>query len=193
MLAELNSPSHYRKIFKGQWDYPAALTTWLEQSGYTELGSGIYSVVFGRPGDNIVIKVGHDRPENDPWVDYVEWIRTQAANPHFPRVGKIRWYADKRGRKFYLVPIERLKHSSEANMYAERLRALDKWVRNGAKVKDLDNFLKRWRSWNKDFLKAYVALVRRFPDATVDLHSGNIMARGSTMVLTDPLSFRDKR
>lgn len=192
-LIELMPMSHYRTVFKKDWDLPDAVKEYLISNGYEELGAGIYSVVFGRPGDNIVIKVGQDTPEEDPWVDYVEWLRGYQNNPHFPRVGKIKWFTDKRGRKFYLVAIERLAHDRSAYSVGEKLRSMDDWVKSGAKVKDLERFYKDWRSWNKQLVQAFIDLRRKFPDYTIDFHQGNIMYRGKTEVLTDPLSFRPKK
>lgn len=192
------APSHYRPVLKGKWEMPKSVMQYLESNGYKHLGGGIYSDVYGREGDNIVIKVcggSKENPKDDPWVDYVEWLGKNQKNPHYPRVGKLRWYKDINGNDFYIVAIERLHHDREAWSYCEKLRALDYWVKAGAKVKDLDPYLKRWRSWNKEFLQAYIQIRRQFPDFIVDLHQGNIMFRGEgdnkVPVLSDPLSFRD--
>jgi len=199
ILNEHTPISHYRTLLKSKWELPTIIENYLKDNGYTKIGEGIYSFVYGRPGDNIVIKIGGislDDALDDPWVDYVEWLGRHQNNIHFPRVGKVRWHTAADGKKFYIAPIERLVHdNSTASYLGNFISIIDNWLQTSNKLKDMSKGLYNWYSWNKDFVKAYIMIRKQFPDFISDLsfNSNNIMFRGNVPVISDPLAFRQAR
>lgn len=170
---------------------PLALMTYLTDHGYELLGSGIYASVYAKKNENIVLKVGQHDATDDPWIDYIEWMGTQQSNCHFPRVGKIWWHTDDKGKRFYVVAMERLTHHiNAAQTICSKFQSLDNWVTSGGKVNELDRYLKDWRSSNKDLVSAFVKMRKKFPLYKLDMHPANILFRGNVPVITDPLSFR---
>lgn len=74
---------------------------WLERKGWTKLGSGAHSTVFGRDNSDKVIKVTRTL---DNWIDYVQWAAKEGyAGNLAPRV-----YSWKRRENWSVAVVEKM-------------------------------------------------------------------------------------
>lgn len=143
------------------------------RKGFRMLGNGCYAAVFDSNVDpNLVYKIGVRA--SDPFLAYIKQDELR-ANPHFPRI-----YDIMEGDNWYLVKMERLEHiPSHKTFLSNEIRSLvedegDALV-HLAPTPDLMSIAAHIRNLAEDL---YVK---------VDLHAGNIMMRGNTPVITDPL------
>ena len=151
----------------------------IEKLGYKleHIGWGVYSNVFKRSGDPYVIKIFTD---DHAYLKYVAYCLQHQDNPHVPKF---------RGKLIKITP----------NTYAVRLEQL----RNFRKTQSLTDVIyhditekpKTWGNLSKDpHIKSYSPqLSQLFTDLSgifgdnyyPDMHSGNIMMRGLTLVVID--------
>lgn len=89
-----------------QWESVEQLDKFLTDKGYERLGAGIFSSVYGKPGDKTVIKVS--KREDVCWLRYARWVMNQPANKHLPKIFSLRTYKDKKGEKLFVSRLERL-------------------------------------------------------------------------------------
>ncbi len=143
------------------------------KKGFNMLGSGCYAAVFESNVDpNLVYKVGIST--TDPFLSYIQ-DSSLADNLHFPRIYDIAYL-----NGGYLVKMERLEPipSHKVEMSKE-LRSV---------VHDDIHTLKHLKASNE--LSRIATRIRELADSLdvkLDLHEGNIMMRGVTPVITDPL------
>jgi hypothetical protein len=147
------------------------------RKGFNMLGNGCYAAVFDSNVDpNLVYKIGVRT--SDPFLDYIQQSSLQ-ANPHFPRIYDIAC-----GDNWYLVKMERLEPiPSHKTFLSNEIRSL---------VEDEGDALVHLTPTPD--LMAIAAQIRNLAEALdvkVDLHQGNIMMRGNTPVITDPLCDHD--
>lgn len=171
----------------------------LHAKNFDVLGEGAYSKVFGRVGDNTVVKVGafeghlHRTAKNhanygfeDAYLDYLDAAAKHPGNPFFPLVKDVVIFTSINYDPFYVVILERLAEYSTANKKARmQYNAICDIV--GA---DLDAFINLGilllKSPVVTVLKVLTDMTRRHSD---DLHTGNIMIReNGQLVITDPVS-----
>lgn len=72
-------------------DLNEVLSGYMEQRGLEHLGDGAFSVVYGRPGSNRVVKISHNR--DICWFRYANWAMKQHNNPHVPIIHYMESYA----------------------------------------------------------------------------------------------------
>lgn len=167
---------------------------------FDELGEGAYSTVFGRVGDNTVVKVGafeghlHRTTKDhakygfeDAYLDYLDAAANHPGNPFFPLIKDVVIFTSTiNSDPFYVVILERLAEYSTANKKARlQYNAISDIV--GI---DLDNFfdlgILLMKSPVVAVLKVLTSMTRRHSN---DLHTGNIMIReNGQLVITDPVS-----
>lgn len=136
-------------------------------------GVGYYSAVFESNVDpNIVYKVG--RTLKDPFLDYISMPRLK-HNPHFPRVLSLHKDYD---NYWYMATIEAL------TPIPEHKKTLAKTVRDSVHSLDKVSLPEQL----KQLLNEVVLFAENDDSVSIDLHSGNIMMRGNTLVITDPLA-----
>lgn len=143
------------------------------RKGFRMLGSGCYAAVFDSNVDpNLVYKIG--ARTSDPFLDYIKDTSLQ-ANPHFPKIYDI-MCAD----EWYLVKMERLEPiPCHKTFLPSEIRSL---------VCNRSDTLTHLTVTAE--LTAITSRIQELSDALsvkVDLHEGNIMMRGTTPVITDPL------
>lgn len=138
--------------------------------GFELLGNGCYAAVFASKTDpNVVYKVGVN--VEDPFLDYIN-LTSFEANEHFPKVHKLHLMED-----YYIAVMEALTPVPHH------------------KISVCDNIRKAARSsaYADDVTINMVELIteiQKLANRTgnkLDLHDGNIMMRGFTPVITDPL------
>lgn len=157
----------------------------LEEMGWKRLGEhSCYGVVFKHPDvPGYVHKVAF-RPKEDGWVEFVKYA-LKNPNPHFPVVRGVRDYGS-----FFVADIERLQpvpNYSEHYVTGERIYDATSSAASG----NLYAFEKLIRCLSVPLAQAVTAIKDNFlKEWKVDLHAGNFMLRGDTLVMIDPLSWR---
>lgn len=186
-ITELKEPlAHYRTALRGSWSLPQELEKYLADSGYKLLGSGFFANVWAKPGERFVIKVGNNDTINDCYLDFLKFIQGKQS-PHLPKIGRIRNYDG-----WYIIPIERLEplHLPTNREDAQFVHAYWKCY-------------KRFKK--EEFCKQADEGKIKYPDLTeileqirdefintcgLDIGYTNMMLRGNTLVITDPLGGR---
>ena len=199
-------PSHIRGLRNMPEKDADAFHKFLAQHGFSALGNGLYSSVWGERDSNTVVKVTHGMGDKC-WLSFAETIGRH-PNKHFPKISKVQIYTDHTTQKpnFYcfmerLVDIWKMPITDDDIELACFLlghfgidliappRIVELLGRNistsvlkevGQGYRDADSLLEAI-----EFLRS------NMPDGcSWDLHDGNIMWRKSnnTLVITDPFS-----
>jgi hypothetical protein len=158
------------------------LSTHLEKLGWTLLGSGMFSLVYSNPKYEYILKIF---TEHTGGVDWLKYVVANQNNPFLPRVY---------GKMWRISP----------TAYAVRMERLTPFTSKTDPVfaKYIDPELNS-RSWeeifwpeNEDFLKEHwpdlLAAFETILDLSSyngddDLNLSNIMKRGDSLVITDPV------
>lgn len=186
------------------------------KAGNVIIGAGCYSAVLqqGRDSDCKVIKIGNS--SNDPWLDYCERIvKPLQGNPHVPRIDKLYidnqndYYVANMERLQSIMydDFDADDEDFEYNLKEELADDIDQYIKGEITWKQ---FKRTWEDYPQIVdLPAMRQLMDAILDATdaltaedqseiidndedlelynkLDLHSGNIMFRNNTVVITDP-------
>lgn len=147
------------------------------KKGFNMLGSGCYAAVFESNTDpNLVYKVGVRT--SDPFLSYIK-DQSLTNNPHFPRIHKLFVYDT-----WYMAEMERLEPVPSHKVY------LSKEIRSLVSEK-LDQVKELKLTAELRMLTDRIRNLAEQLDCKIDLHQGNIMMRGLTPVITDPLCDND--
>jgi hypothetical protein len=174
----------------------------LKEKGYSPVGRGMYATVYAHPQLPYVLKIF--KVEDHAYLNFVKMVKKH-NNDHFPKFRGLPMRIP--NTEYYGIRMERLTEW-EPNTREDKLEnRLDKalvhisglvddlpdWRKISTLPDDqvtkklLSDFFERW----PQFLDALI-LLQEFERTTrevyFDLHSGNIMKRGSTPVITDPFS-----
>ncbi len=145
-----------------------------ERKGFKFLGCGYYAAVFESNVDpNLVYKIG--RTLSDPFLEYA----TNSAlkqNPHYPRIYDLYTDVD---NDWYLVKMEALVPLPE-HKYSFATK-----VSSFAREEIIDTDISPEMNQLIDEIKRMSKLD---DSVNIDLDRGNIMMRGVTPVITDPLA-----
>lgn len=160
--------------------------------GYKVLNRGASAMVLGSPDGREVIKVG---PTNDCWLQFAERAKHD-DNPHVPKILALNTYG-----KHYLARIEHLSEVPDTFFknvsylrIASWMLVYGKWKTprdiylarfTPGQIKKLANDLEREDPQMADALKMVVSTKGA---CNYDLHPENLMKRGSTLVVSDPLT-----
>lgn len=164
-----------------EYDRPeqlAAFTKYMNARGFTRLGRGNYGVVYEKPGYPWVFKVFKQDPA---YMHFLEYAIAHQDNPNLPQV---------RGRPIkindttYAVRLEKLTPLSDADadVYEE--------------IEDMAILIVDNRSYTQEILDSlkekYPGIARIFQDMNaskyeLDISTKNIMRRGNTLVIIDPI------
>jgi hypothetical protein len=146
----------------------------MESAGYSRLGKGSYGMVWHKPGQTSVVKLFR---QDRGYEAFVRYCRKQRDNPHVPRFSSnILDVYD-----YKMIRIERLSKmgSSPTN---DRIH------------NSISGFFYCWNQTEKmmTYIKKRPKLEKVLIDVkslgcTIDMHMGNMMLRGRTVVITDPL------
>ena len=172
----LNDKSYSRKEKKN-------LSTHLAELGWTLIGHGQFSLVYGNPKFNYVLKIfTQDTPGSIEWLEYV--VANQ-NNPFLPRVHGKMW---------------RISHTAYAIRMERLMPFKSKTDPVFAKYIDPELQSRHWEEIfveeNTEFLEAnWPDLASAFEtildlsqyNGDDDLNLSNIMKRGNSLVITDPV------
>lgn len=152
----------------------------LIKAGYKFLGKGAYGAVYKKPDTNYVLKLFDARDQA-----YIEFIKLAKdnPNPHFPRFfGKPIRVTD----EYYAIRTEYLKGIFGPK---DEVSLLDYYI--SSKGQQPNSFIDEFFASQPDLKTAadlIVQLIQRHPNFVCDIYHNNVMLRGETMVLTDPIS-----
>jgi hypothetical protein len=154
---------------------------------WKRVGSGWYSTAFAK--GRFVWKIntrtkGENRATNDGSLPYLRALLAgKIRSPHAPKVFRI--LVDAAG--CFAVLMERLSGTVEAKGDAQTQRSLDgfKWKVRKDRWHDLLS-----QGAPESLVRFAKRIKERFSDWDTDMHLANIMLRGDTLVITDPLSQR---
>ena len=200
LLEVLGKPE---KSIETQDDYISRL----RDRGMRKVGSGVQSNVYQHPQfDKIVVKVS--REEQAP-LAYLKYVLTHQSNPYVPKVYHVRRFRTKErgwGSEYYIAFIEKLTEYKLLRPL-ERQRIVKThlgpdivaWLGGDKKYNPYafeymaePEGLALMRASNKKLgvpskhLIDVMSFISKHT-ASLDLHHGNIMLRGSHPVITDPV------
>ena len=184
-----------------KWD------VFLRKNGWKKLGNGSFSAVYGKAGLTYVLKVPFVR--DGPWMNYANYCKKNKSNPH---VMKISFIKEESSNHFFIAAIERLQPfpriggRSMAEYAAEVLQQLaDRPLATVKKkleirIKNLHSPTwgnqmpagpKKQADWLQTILLPQLDKLAKVVEylgknGQLDLHDGNIMMRGNTVVIIDP-------
>lgn len=150
----------------------------LTSKGYEELGSGKFANVFlrkSRPNEVIKLFGTNDAA----YESYLDFIMKHQDNPHFPKViGKPMLITT----DYYAVKLERLEPYDVKKEGILLQRQISAYLEDDRHISNFKDYLDAFPKF-----KEALDLLKEFNEHIYDIHSGNIMWRGKTLVLTDPI------
>ena len=153
------------------------LTDYLEDQGFKHIGQGSFSEIYLKPGYPWMFKLWSHDPA------YLWWITWAAKHQDNPNVPRVKGLPVQIAPDTYVVRLEKLR-SRGAYDHTQLADLLNN-------VETIDDISKEDLQWiRKEYPGIYDALrviQRAGSSFVVDLHSDNIMMRGQTPVLVDPV------
>lgn len=176
MLACIDVVARRQSSDSGRGATLCSVLTW--EFGYSELGSGFFSAVFEHPTEpDKVIKVGGDL--KDSWLGFAMYVRENPADC-FPVIDSLILHDT-----YYVAVMERLCKFNVCDK--ERLG----WIKSTEHRGDpMGRNVARMKWLEKVCGSPAVRMFSRFGTRGIDPHSGNLMMRGGTLVITDPYAER---
>jgi len=173
---------------------------YLEQHGFKRLGYGTFANVYEKPGYPWVFKLFKD---DDPYIWYYKYCRANQNNPHVP---KIKGNLIKVSDDTFCVRMEKLTPYPETPEYKKLydhirytlfkmmddaytgIRNPHGWQPSQKELvmrQEAQDFIKQKYP---QLYKVLDALANHGTDWELDLHAQNLMLRGDTVVITDPIA-----
>lgn len=153
-----------------------------QEIGLRELGSGYFSSVFEGFG-GLVIKVGR---ELDGGYVYALWAQSKVGHPGVPQIEAVQ----RVGSHGYVVVMERLVPAQSNDWGGLKQEANDQYsAACTAKYREPDGEYKDCPAAHvMGELRRFMKWAAQDDSPYFDLHPGNVMLRGDTLVVTDPLA-----
>lgn len=160
----------------------------LKQRGYEKLGKGAFATIWAKPGEDFVIKIVDN--DDKSYQKYISLIQSN-NNEHFP---VLKSKLIKMNEKYSAIKMERLVPMSDQQYIQIGLAPAYNYLnflRKGAapieevnttKMKIEIEALEKNQPGIKEAFKIIADNFQNF-----DVHPYNVMLRGSTVVLTDPV------
>jgi len=160
----------------------------LHDAGYGRIGKGNNADVFWKPGLPYVLKLFESSERG--YIDYVR-IAKANPNPHFPvfKGGVIK--INDRYNAIRMEKLDRLDFSYNIRQVLDGMSDYIDIVKghsvsHSSKQVVIQN-MERIESIQPGMTKA-CELIATIPDASSDLHVANVMMRGKTLVIIDPVT-----
>lgn len=177
----------------------------LKNQGYRDqiLGRGIFGLVFHRPNTPDAVYKAFLRGDRG-YMKYLKFALENQHNPHVPKIiGKPLPFALEDGTQVVLVKLERLDEldpndTPNYNQFLQLTSILNSlsFLKNpfydsDSKKKEEELLQQRKQQYPTlyDIAQQIVKLSHKSRMQDVDLHSGNVMMRDNTLVVTDPYAF----
>lgn len=161
----------------------------LRQAGYRPIGvEGTFGTVWAKDGRNTVIKIFTMKDE--AYIDFVKLVFKHRDNPHFPRFnGKLL-----RVTNLYMgIRMERLETNSYASNLGDKIvieKYLDFKGNMARMTADQQQRAEILFNAQPRLREACDLIIEHLgEDHDMDAHLDNVMMRGDTYVLTDPVAY----
>lgn len=153
----------------------------LKKRGFEELGSGAFSTVLAKPGQDRVIKVTR-RP--DGWIDYAKW-GAETGSSFAPKVFSYKKISGKK-KDFEVAIMERLEYTFYKTPEDHALKILPDLIYRSESNPMAARFVETLAPGLTNYMKGVYS---QFGDSYhLDLHNGNYMIRkDGSFVVTDPV------
>ena len=153
----------------------------LEKNGYEFLGAGSYGTVLQKPGVPYVLKLFG---ANDlAYISFIELARKNEANPHFPRFyGKL----VKVTNDYYAIrmePLDRYRYDSTLIYVYMRDRNYYRDNEPSDQFYDAMELMEEYPLLQQ----ACDIILDNLQNFKIDIRNDNLMLRGKTIVITDPI------
>ena len=161
---------------------------YMDANGFSHKGMGAYGTVFEKPGYEWLFKLY----KNDPAYDeFIRYSKKHADNPHLPKFygAKIKINDDTsciRTEKLTKLPYDMYRQYMEYftavfAILAERVDPNDSTY---------DQLYREYEQFSRKHPNLFEVLKYIFTESAYypDLHNGNIMMRGKTLVFSDPVA-----
>lgn len=175
-----------KALVKANWPRLVEVERWLASKGFKKLGSGVYGSVWTDDHRAVVKVFAHD----PCYAKFAEFCRQNRGNQHLPRISKLYPMPDHGGVVFMepLTPMKTDNLAHDMNFYFNT----KVHVRRGATKMSARGPAARFAEKHPSLAGTLDKLVDIFGSACgVDIHVGNVMLRGSTVVITDPFMSSD--
>lgn len=196
MLVMEWTPSEVRHMVRTDWDNAGGkfdfanenIERWMREKGFTPVGEGGYGIVFSDGRSRVVAKIMREDP---CWMAFAYHCRANRTNPHLPKIGKLIQVS---AMGVYVVfmealdplPPERYDFDMKSFLYTRadyNIPAL-----RGRDPQEIEQAAAAFEAANPLLAKTLVDITKLGTDCAVDLHDGNMMLRGDTIVIIDPLA-----
>lgn len=182
----------------------------LINAGYTKLGAGNDSTVWKKNAGNIIKIIMPDPSDrsrddaNDSFIDFYNYVQSHKKNPHLPRFVTIQGQSYSKfninGHTYMQIAMEHLQPivSNQDNIILDWLTG-DSLPFTKSWEEELKTLEGDWEDIDTGTIFDPVKLTKRYRDLyntakdmrartsrMWDLHPGNIMLRGNTLVIIDP-------
>ena len=182
-----NKTASYKKALSGKFDYPQDLINFLEDNNFKKKGEGVFSSVYADDSHKVVIKINKGVIDNS-YIKFANFCRKENS-PHLPKLGKIRKFDD-----YYVLAMEKLEtsNSSDFKDMCSWIGKVSIVIGRSLKTKQdiLDAEIPAVYESQRDGIIKIIKDMKSLLDSDInfDLHDENIMLRGNTIVLMDPIS-----
>ncbi len=158
----------------------------LLRSGYEMLGTGAFATIYEKPGASYVLKLFDD--EDHAYQAFIELVR-QHPNPHFPRlIGK----PVRVSPGFHAIRMEKLApYRGDPHLfrvYMMNRDFKDRLVPNGYTANQMSDVEEIFYEYPDLKVALDLIIDHLIPEFRCDIQPWNLMARGSTIVITDPIA-----
>ena len=163
----------------------------LEKAGYEKLGQGVSGTVYAKPGEDSVLKLFQSWDKS--YKLFVNFT-LQHPNIHYPKFkGKMMKITD----NYYAIRMEKLTPLSQE--HAKMVRTMKDYItqRIATRFREINPDEATW--WQRDMeiletkqpgITEVCEELAKFVDESqsgLDLQAANVMLRGNTLVITDPV------
>lgn len=158
----------------------------LRNAGYLRIGSGGYAAVYHKPGAAYVLKVF--AASDAPYIEFLKLAQAHQDNPHFPKF---------KGKMVKVTPVYNAIRMEKLSPYKHD----ETHITNYIKYRDahapagswtaevLDNAMETME-YNPSLKEACDLIIDNLP-FNCDMKRDNIMMRGDTLVIIDPVNVPD--
>ena len=159
------------------------LTDYLETQGFKHIGQGSFSEIYLKQGYPWMFKLWSHDPA------YLWWITWAAKHQDNPNVPRVKGLPVRIAKDTYVVRLEKLRGlvRREGNLS----RGYDRLAYLVDRIESVDDLSKEDLQWIRSEYPGVYDILRVIQragsDFVVDLHGDNIMLRGQTPVITDPV------
>lgn len=153
----------------------------LKSNGYERLGDGEFATVFAKKGNkHEVLKLvdNHD----DAYLAYLDMVRQHQDNPHFPKVGKLITITP----EYSAVRMEKLSPVQLSDVRGI-INDIREYLEDYTTTDTMKDYFGAFPKFKEAMLILRTFMEQQYSDWDWDLHIGNIMFRGNTLVFTDPI------